>query len=222
MQNQGTGQDRDIGGHERIVPDEGIGAFLARLAGREPTPGGGAVAARQVAYGAALVAMVGRFAARDADSDEVAAVVSLADDACARAVELAAADEAAFGAVAAALQLPRGTDQEQQARSAAIAAALVEASRPPADVIELAGEAMGLAERIAPLASRSTLADLAAAVEVLRAAVVTSRLNVETNLRGLDLAVVPEALTASAATSGDTVKRADVCAEEIRRRLYRR
>ena len=44
-----------------MIGSETISDYVARLASRQPTPGGGAAAALHAAQGAALVAMVARY-----------------------------------------------------------------------------------------------------------------------------------------------------------------
>ena len=77
-------------------------------------------------------------------------ITAEADELRGDALTLADADAEAFGAVAAAYALPRGSEEEKQARSAAIAAGLAGAARPPADVIRTALSLTGLAEDLLP------------------------------------------------------------------------
>src|SRR5271166_5139186 len=154
--------------------DETITAFLDQLAARVPAPGGGATAALHAAQSAALLAMVARYsdgAKYDADG--------IRND----ALTLVERDAAAFGAVADAYALPKGTDEERQARSAAITEALAGAARPPADVIRLALLLVSLAEELRPAGNRNVITDVAAAAEAARAAAVTAQVNIEVNLR---------------------------------------
>ena len=110
--------------------DETITAFLDQLAARVPAPGGGATAALHAAQSAALLAMVARYSdAAKYDADLMSHVITEADGIRNDALTLAERDAAAFGAVAGAYTLPKDTDEEKQARSAAIAEALAEAAR---------------------------------------------------------------------------------------------
>ena len=122
--------------------DETIGSFLTRLAARSAAPGGGATGALHAAQAAALLAMVARFSDGPRyDAETVGRVRAAADGLADEAVDLAVADEAAFGKVAAAYQLPRQTPEEKEARSAAIAEATGGAARPPADLMAAVGPA---------------------------------------------------------------------------------
>src|ERR1700759_5379247 len=100
--------------------DDTIAAFLDQLAARVPAPGGGATAALHAAQAAALLAMVARYS----QGPEMERIAAEADELRGAALALAEADAEAFGAVAAAYGLPRGSDADKQARSAAIAAGL--------------------------------------------------------------------------------------------------
>src|SRR5919107_5073147 len=118
-----------------------VETFLAQLAARVPAPGGGATAGLHAAQAAALVAMVARYsdAPRYAQhAATITAVTAAADDLRTQALALAEDDAAVFGEVARAYALPRATEEETAARSAAIATALVAAARVPAEVVQVA------------------------------------------------------------------------------------
>ena len=166
--------------------DETITAFLDQLAARVPAPGGGATAALHAAQSAALLAMVARYSdGAKYDADLMDHVITEADGIRNDALTLAERDAAAFGAVADAYALPKDTDEELQARSAAITDALAEAARPPADVVRLALLLVSLAEELRQAGNRNVITDVAAAAEAARAAAVTAQVNIEVNLRGM-------------------------------------
>ncbi len=148
--------------------------FLGRLAARTPTPAGGSVAALCVAQAAALVAMVARYC-------EAAPLVDRAERLVARAQQLVADDETAFGAVADAWALPRGAAYDDDRRSA-VGEALLGAAEPQARVVETAIEVLVLIDLLRPSARPGLLADLVAAGEVARAGCAVARMNVESNV----------------------------------------
>ncbi len=96
----------------------------------------------------------------------------------------------------AAYGLPKDTAGQRAARSAAIAAALVAAAGPPAQVIAAAARLLELARTLEPMANRSVAPDVAAAAEAIRAAVATSRTNLEANLSGITDPAARDRLTA--------------------------
>jgi len=189
-----------------------IDAFLEALASRVPAPGGGATAALHAAQAAALVAMVARHSdgTRYAEQAEaIGRVRDTADTLREEALTLAERDAAAFTAVTEAYRLPKGTADEAARPSAAIADALLGASRPPAAVIDVAGSVLDLAEVLLPVGNPNVVSDVAAAAEAARAAATTARVNVEINLSGItDDAARAELLDSARAVDG-LAERAD-------------
>jgi methenyltetrahydrofolate cyclohydrolase len=198
-----------------------IGEFLAQLSARLPAPGAGATAAIEAALSASLVGMVGRFTTDEEHAGLVREITAAADarrDAC---LEAAAADEAAFSAVAAAMKLPRGTAQEQESRRRALSSAQQEAAQPPRRVIEAAVDLVSLAERLLPIAKRTLVSDVAAITAAARAAATTARLAVETNLPGIEDEDARADLTRAVALVDDLARRADAVEASVRATLRR-
>jgi methenyltetrahydrofolate cyclohydrolase len=201
------------------IGSQTIGAFLDRLAARQPAPGGGATAALSAAQAAALLAMVARYSdgPRYAEhAGTIAAVIGHADRLKTDCLELAVADGNAFDAVAAAYQLPRDTAEQKSARSAAISAALAGAAAPQAAVITAAARLLDLVETLLPVGNRNVISDLAAAAEALRAAAATARVNVEVNLAGVKDAAARERYADALAAAGPLMARAAKVTETVR------
>lgn len=168
-----------------MISSQTINDYLARLASREPTPGGGAAAALHAAQGAALVAMVGRYTTGtkyEQHADLIARIISSADGLVAQALHLADADQHAFQAVIDAYKLPAGTDDLKAARTASIQAALVQAAKTPAQLILVAGAVVDLATELFEVANANVISDVAAAVDAARAAATTARVNIDINV----------------------------------------
>jgi methenyltetrahydrofolate cyclohydrolase len=162
--------------------------YLSDLAGKVPAPGGGAVAALHAAQGAALVAMVARYTTRAKDAEHrpvIDRIIEAADAARGRALALVDADAAAFTAVGHAYKLPKTTDEETAARNAAITAALIEAARVPAAVVDEADEVLSLAAELLPIGNPNVVTDIGAAADAARAAASSSQLNIEINVASL-------------------------------------
>ena len=199
-----------------------VGAFLDDLAARTPAPGGGATAALHAAQAAALLGMVARYTTgeRYADhADLVQGLVEASDTERAAALQLAAADAAAFTAVTAAYGMPRGTGEEKTRRKDAIAEALVGAAAPPAEVIRTVVSLLDLAESLLPVANRNVITDVAAATEAARAAAATARLNVEINLGGIRDEQVRAGLRRVLGHVDDVVRRAGEVERSVRAML---
>ena len=168
-----------------MISSQTINDYLARLASREPTPGGGAAAALHAAQGAALVAMVARYTTGtkyEQHAELVARIISSADGLVAQALRLADADQQAFQGVIDAYKLPTGTDDLKAARTASIQDALVQAAKTPAQLILLAGAVVDLATELFEVANANVISDVAAAVDAARAAATTARVNIDINV----------------------------------------
>ena len=204
---------------EMTARDETIGTFLEQVAAKTAAPAGGAVAALNGAQAAALIAMVARYTTGPkyaAVAQTVERVIREADQLRAECTDLIAADAAAFGSVAAAYALPKDTAEHQAARSAAIAAALVTATEPPAEVIAAAGRLLDLAEALRPVGNRTVLGDLVAAAEAIRSATASSRIFVEANLTGITDTAAREQYGEVAGQVDSLLARADTVSAAVR------
>ncbi|TVZ05561.1 formimidoyltetrahydrofolate cyclodeaminase [Trebonia kvetii] len=200
--------------------DETIGSFLTRLAARSAAPGGGATGALHAAQAAALLAMVARFSDGPRyDAETVGRVRAAADGLADEAVGIAVADQAAFEVVISAYGLPKDTEEEKAARSAAIADALGGAARPPADLMAASVRLVGLAEELFPVANKNVTTDIAAAAAAISAAAVTAQLNIEANLGGVKDDALRAELWATAALADGVTDRAGRVIEAVREEI---
>jgi formiminotetrahydrofolate cyclodeaminase len=171
---------------EQSLTELSVSEFMDRLAAGEPTPGGGAAAALAGALGAGLASMVCHFTADKPEFAEVAAeVAGILDEAEAARAALefgVDSDAAAFGVVAKAYKLPRGTEAERRARQAAIRAASLGAARAPLEVARLAARVLDLCERLAEIGNPKVLSDVVVAAFLAQAALHGAAANVEVNL----------------------------------------
>lgn len=196
---------------------ETVDALLAAVGSGEPTPGGGSAAAVAGALGAALVAMVGRLTTgKDGYEDvreRMEEVVERADRARERFLELADGDAAAFGSVMESFQMPKDTEGERSARSAAIAAAFATAAEVPSRVCRLAVETLELAVEAIERGNANAASDGAAGAQLLAAAARSAAYNVAINLGSLKDPELAERLRSEAASlearAADLLSRAD-------------
>lgn len=166
--------------------EETLQAYLAALASGAPAPGGGSAAALVGALGAALTSMVVNFTV---GREKFAAVEQDVQRLRARAEELRAtlerltqADTQAYGAVAAAQQLPRGTEEEKAARTAAIQSALRAAAEVPREAMRAAFGVLEVAAELVDKGNPNLITDVGVAVKFGVAALECAALNVEINL----------------------------------------
>jgi formiminotetrahydrofolate cyclodeaminase len=196
-----------------------VAAFLDALADRRPAPGGGAVAALQVALGAGLVAMVGRYSVGERYKDHaerVDAVCTQADRLRSEALDVADADATAFSGVGIARKLPRETPEQEAVRAAAVVDALLDAAWPSARTIAIVDELLGLGEELAEIGNRNLFADVVAAAANARAAAVTAQVNLALNLAGLERTPRCEELAAMISSADRCVARADQLVARVR------
>ncbi|MEO5319939.1 cyclodeaminase/cyclohydrolase family protein [Arthrobacter sp. CC3] len=168
-----------------MIGSEAIRVYLARLASRQPTPGGGAAAAFHAAQGAALVAMVARYtsgAKYEQHAATVERITRVADELVVDALSLDDYDEQAFQSVIDSYKLPTDTAELKAAKNAAIDAALVEAAHVPTRLISVAGIVVALAGELFDIANTNVISDVAAAADSARAAATTARVNIDINL----------------------------------------
>ncbi len=192
-----------------------IDTYLGRLAARHPTPAGAAVAALSLAQAAALLAMVARFRA----DSPAHGVLERAEELRETALGLAEADAGLVEVAAAAYALPRSTEAERGRRASAIADALLAAARPPAQLIPVGAELVGLCERMAEVATGALLADVAAAAEAAAAGIGISRTNVEADIAPRRGSAEAERLATGLDAVDDLLLRAARVRDGIRRAL---
>ena len=166
---------------------DGIDAYLDRLASSAPTPGGGSAATLVGALGAALCAMVGRITAsseRLAGVHEAAlALVAAAEVLRERFAAARPLDEAAYERVVTAAAMPKGSETEKLARTAALQSALIGAAEAPLTVSGLCAEGIDLADRANALGNAHLVSDVECALHFFDAALAASVANVRINHR---------------------------------------
>jgi formiminotetrahydrofolate cyclodeaminase len=158
----------------------------ARLASREPIPGGGSAAALAGAMGASLVAMVAELTIGRADAAEHQShLVELRDEAVAHQqllLDLAEQDARAYGSVVAARRMPKETEAERSSRAAAMRRTMVAAAEIPLLTAGAAIDVLELARAIAPIGNPNAVSDAGVAAQLAAAAVRGAILNVRINL----------------------------------------
>ena len=163
--------------------------FVAATASKEPTPGGGAIAALTAATGAALAEMVANLTVGkkgyEAVQPEMEELQAKAEAIRERMLELSQADADVFNIFMNALGLPKNTDEEKAARTAAIQQAYKDAAMVPFEIGELANQIFDLAELASRKGNQNLITDGIIAAINARAAVKAAFLNVRINLSGI-------------------------------------
>ena len=164
-----------------------VGGFLEELAAKQSTPGGGGAAALTGSQAAALLCMVANFTVGAkkyaAVQEEMQQYLAEADALRLRLLALADEDVVAFQGVTACYAMPKATDVEKAARTAAMQAALKEAARVPFATAESAVAVMKLAAPVGEKGNSNVVSDAAVALYLADAALRAALVNVNINLK---------------------------------------
>lgn len=163
--------------------------FLNKVAGSDPVPGGGSVAALNGALSAALAAMVAHLTiGKKGYETHEELMQRIAETTSKQQEEFTAdidRDSQAYDAVFACFKMPKATDEEKAARSAAIQEATKHAALVPMQVARNACALMPLIAEVARLGNRNAVTDACVAMMAARSAVLGAVLNVRINLGSL-------------------------------------
>ena len=163
--------------------------FADVLASDAPAPGGGSTAALAGALGAALTAMVCRLTeGRKKYEEHEAYILEVKEKATAlqaKFIDVMDRDTEAFMVISNAYGMPKATDEEKAARSAAIQAGLVKSTETPMEMMELSAETIALTESLLGKFNTASASDLGVGALTLRTAVQGAWLNVLINIGSL-------------------------------------
>jgi formiminotetrahydrofolate cyclodeaminase len=169
--------------------DKPVIQFLDELASNAPVPGGGSTAALTGALAAALVSMVGnltvgkrRYASVEED---VKALLGRSESLRRRLADLLESDTQVYGSLSKAYKLPRNTEEQKAARTAAIQAALKEAEFVPMQIAEACVEVLDLCAPMAEKGSRLAVSDAGVAALLAEGGLRSAALNVLINLNSI-------------------------------------
>jgi glutamate formiminotransferase/formiminotetrahydrofolate cyclodeaminase len=182
---------------------QSLSDFMEEMAAPTPTPGGGSASALSGAAGASLLAMVAGLTAGkkgyEAVSEEMTQRKQALTPMRSQFTAFIDKDAKAFDRVMAAFKLPKGTDAEKAARSAAIQEATKGACEVPLAVMELAVEALRHGEAIAERGNKTSITDAGVGGLQLQLALKGAYMNVRINLPSIKDAAYVERQKAHAA-----------------------
>lgn len=196
--------------------------FADLVASDAPAPGGGSVAALYGAIGAALTAMVACLTQgrkKYADYAEHAAMVEQKASALqTKLIDVMDRDTEAFMVVSDAFAMPKETDEQKAARSAAIQEGLKGCTRTPMEMMELCDETIALAASLIGRFNDTSASDLGVALLSLKAGIQGAWLNVLINIGSLkDREAADECRSRGEALLSHALPLADECYAEILR-----
>ena len=166
-----------------------VKGFADETSRESPAPGGGTISAYMGALGAALGTMVANLSSHKRGWDDRWAEFSAwADKGQALMKELlhlVDEDTEAFNQIMAAFSLPKGTDEEKAARSAAIQKATLYATQVPLKTMKASLRAFDICKAMAEEGNPASVSDAGVGALAARAAVLGACLNVKINASSL-------------------------------------
>ena len=180
-----------------MLVDSTVKDFLAKVAGSDPVPGGGSIAALNGAIAAALAAMVAGLTVGkkgyEENEEQMQRIRTLAIRQKEEFLIDVDRDSEAYNKVFDCFRMPKSTEDEKSARSAAIQEATRFAALVPMQVARNAYELMVIIADVARLGNRNAVTDACVAMMSARSAVLGALMNVRINLGTLkDKAFVAE------------------------------
>lgn len=164
--------------------------YLDQLASGDPTPGGGSAAGLTGAMGAALLCMSARFTVgREkyaAFQENAARVLEEADAIRIELQQLMEEDAVAYGNYRAASALPKDTDEQKQARKAALQDATKASAQVPMKIARKSYRLLELAVVLAGNCNPYLVSDVVVATHNALAAFRSALINVRMNLGSLE------------------------------------
>lgn len=178
--------------------------FANETASESPAPGGGSISAYVGSLGAALTGMVANLSAgKRGWEDKLEQMSAIAEKSQALKDQLLKdvdEDTRSFDGVMAAFALPKNTDEEKKARTAAIQAATLYATQVPLQVMKTAYQVLPLAELMVAEGNPNSVTDAAVGALCARTAIQGALLNVKINASGLKDRTIAEAILQEAAS----------------------
>lgn len=177
-------------------------AFAEETASESPAPGGGSISAYMGALGAALGAMVANLSSHKAGWDdrwrEFSDRAEQGQRLMAELLHLVDEDTEAFNRIMNVFAMPKSTDEERAARSAALQEATLYATEVPLRTMKAALGVFDLVRAMAAEGNPNSVSDAGVGALAARSAVLGARLNVRINAAGLKDRAKAEALAAEA------------------------
>ena len=198
---------------EKRLIDMTCKAFAGETASESPAPGGGSIAAYMGALGAALGTMVANLSSHKAGWDdrweEFSGWAEKGQALLRELLHLVDEDTAAFNRIMDVFAMPKSTDEEKAARSAALQAATLYATQVPLRTMKTAFEVFAIVRAMAAEGNPNSVSDAGVGALAARSAVLGACLNVKINAAGLKDRAAADALVAEANSVAAAAERAE-------------
>ena len=179
-----------------------VKGFADETSRESPAPGGGTISAYMGALGAALGTMVANLSSHKRGWDdrwaEFSAWADKGQQLMTELLHLVDEDTEAFNQIMSAFSLPKGTDEEKAARSAAIQEATLYATQVPLKTMKASFRAFDICKAMAEEGNPASVSDAGVGALAARAAVLGACLNVKINASSLKDLEQADALVAEA------------------------
>lgn len=176
--------------------------FAEETASESPAPGGGSISAYMGALGAALGTMVANLSSHKAGWDdrweEFSDWAERGQALLTELLHLVDEDTDAFNRIMNVFAMPKSTDEEKAARSAALQEATLYATQVPLRTMRTAVRIVDVVRAMAAEGNPNSVSDAGVGALAARSAVLGARLNVKINAAGLKDRAVADALVAEA------------------------
>ena len=186
-------------------------AFAEETASESPAPGGGSISAYMGALGAALGTMVANLSSHKAGWDErweeFSDYAERGQAIMAELLHLVDEDTEAFNRIMAVFAMPKSTDEEKAARSAALQEATLYATQVPLKTMKASLKVFEIVKAMAEIGNPNSVSDAGVGALAARSAVLGAQLNVKINAAGLKNREVADILVAEAeAIAAEAIK----------------
>ena len=185
-----------------MLVDLTVKEFLNKVAGSDPVPGGGSIAALNGAIASALAAMVANLTigkkGYELHEELMRHISGVALQQKGAFVEDIDRDSEAYDKVFACFKMPKATDEEKAARSAALQEATLYATEVPLRTMKAASRVFEIVRAMASEGNPNSVSDAGVGALAARSAVLGACLNVKINAAGLKDRAVADALIAEA------------------------
>ncbi|MFX4260965.1 cyclodeaminase/cyclohydrolase family protein [Pelotomaculum propionicicum] len=165
--------------------DKSLREVIELSSSKSPTPGGGSISAIAAVLGLSMAAMVcnltiGKEKYKDVEP-EVKNFLDAAEKLIDRLVELTEDDIKVFNRLMSAYRMPRASEEEKEAREAAVQKALKDATEVPMEIARVCLQALQASCRLSEIGNKAAVSDAGVAAVMAEAALNGALLNVDIN-----------------------------------------